>query len=196
MIITTPVTDYIPASLLTANGEIISRFTNNVVRYNLGNKGNIIVSQSPTSNLTNRSIIDALGTYFKGQGAGNYSIFEALALRDTGIHIGNDTRAAAGDQVITGVGFQPSVVIFSAADDVVGNQNWSIGFDDGTIHMILYCYENDTKVSVDVNESIGIVRDGGNFIMGLISAIGGDGFTITWSLTGVCTTDFIYLCLP
>ena len=138
----------------------------------------------------------ALDTYFKGQGAGVLPIYEKLALKDTGVKIGESTRDAGGDQVITGVGFQPSVVIFVAADAVAANRNWSIGFDDGTIHPRIYQYDNGTAMSWNAVGSISIRRGTMNKITGSISALGADGFTITWDLAGESSAEFIYLALP
>lgn len=137
-----------------------------------------------------------LDTYLKGQGAGELPIYEKMALRDTGVHIGNSTRDAAGDQAIAGVGFQPSIVIFLTTDHTTTNQNWSVGFDDGTVHQIMYRYENGTFVGEIDTASLRIFRAVTDLIYGSITTLGGDGFTITWSLIGACDCDFIYLCLP
>ena len=44
--------------------------------------------------------------------------------------------------------------------------------------------------------SIHILRDAGNHLEGVISAVGADGFTVTWSLTGACSVEVLVLCLP
>lgn len=116
-------------------------------------------------------------------------------LGGVGIHIGNDTRAAAGAQAITGVGFQPSVVIFLAVDTTSSNEHWSIGFSDGTTHNAIIAHSG-TDVVRSVGNCLSIMRGAGNLITGVISALGADGFTITWSLTGACGINYTYLCLP
>jgi len=112
------------------------------------------------------------------------------------IKIGSDTRSIIGDQIITGIGFRPSIVIFAAADAEPANKNWSIGFDDGITNYRVYQYDNGTAMSFNLVGSISIRRGTLNRITGSISALGPDGFTITWNLTGDCEAEFIYLCLP
>ena len=115
------------------------------------------------------------------------------------IHIGNGTKANSdGDQVITGVGFRPRIIIFfAAADD--GTQDLSWGFDDGTNHMCLYYGSDDTQ---NINSSYSItiahsVSSNPYVIRGYVSALSSDGFTITWSTVGYGNTArFTYLCLP
>ena len=138
-----------------------------------------------------------LDTVLKGQGAGVKPIFEKFALRDTGVHIGNGgTRSTDGDQVITGVGFQPSVIIFFAGDTTESFINFSIGFDDGTVHMALNIFGDVASQRINTVQSIDIDNGGGNRIKGEVSALGADGFTITWNLMGTRSVNFIYLCLP
>lgn len=137
-----------------------------------------------------------LDTYFKGQGAGELPIYEKLALRDTGVKIGNNTRDTAGAQVITGVGFQPSVVIFVATDSEMSNINISIGFDTQSQHGVIRIYRDATLVGSLSTASISIERGLSDSIRGAISTLGGDGFTITWTLVGTAGTTFYYLALP
>ena len=138
----------------------------------------------------------AVGNYLKSAGAGVAATFGKLALGDTGVHIGNSARTTAGDQVITGIGFQPSVVLFFAVDTTVGNINLSWGFDTLTSRALTEIRENGTKNSYTPGYSIEIYRDISNWLVGLVSAVGADGFTITWTLTGNCGANFIYCCLP
>lgn len=138
----------------------------------------------------------ALDTVLKGQGAGEKPIFEKPTLLDTGIHIGNDTRSTAGNQVITGVPFESSVVIFIATSDDLDSAILSIGFDNGTVHHCV-AIGHDGSISIDSNTmSIYIDVLGVNDIQGYISAMSADGFTITWALTGVAAASFKYLCFP
>ena len=138
-----------------------------------------------------------LDTYLKAQGVGVVPIYEKLALRDTGIHIGNGgTRSTDGNQVITGVGFQPSVIIFFAGDTTESFINFSVGFDNGTVHMALNIFSDAASQRINTAQSIDIDNGGGNRIKGYVSAIGADGFTITWNVLGTRSVNFIYLCLP
>ena len=132
-----------------------------------------------------------LDTVLKGQGAGVKPIFEKLVFK-----IGNDIRSTSGDQVITGVGFQPSVVIFIGSSASTGLVNWSIGFDDGTIAKCMLVGEDGSFIIQESDRSISLRKLVINQIKGYISSKSGDGFTITWFLTGTATVKYIYLCLP
>ena len=112
------------------------------------------------------------------------------------VKIGSNTRDAAGDQVITGVGFQSSVVLFLSVDAVGANQNWSIGFDNGIISHNIARQFDGTTVEQNSPYSLFVARGIGNKILGRISNIDSDNFTITWDLSGACVVDFVYLCLP
>ncbi len=137
-----------------------------------------------------------LDTYLKAQGAAD-PIFEKLALKDTGIKIGNNARTTSGDQVITGVGFQPSVIIFMGYDNSPNTaMNWSIGFDTLTERRSLYQYEMGTMLGSLGTRSLYIRKAAANNIYGLLSEMGADGFTITWTLTGTCSCSYMYVALP
>ena len=112
------------------------------------------------------------------------------------IKIGRSSRSTAGDQVIAGVGFRPSLIIFLALDDNITNQNWSIGFDDNSSPFALFRGYTGTQMELITASSLYIIRDAFNFLYGAISAISADGFTINWTLTGAANISFIYLCLP
>lgn len=174
MIITAPVTDYIRASILTTNGDMVLR----------------------GAAIPGRLASGAADLFLKAQGAGVIPVWETIALSDTGVHIGNAVRNTAGAQVITGVGFTSSIVIFFAVDGSGGQENLSNGADDGTVHNCVYYHSDGTAVSLSSTHSIHIEQGGGNSIIGLVSAIGGDGFTLTWTLAGVQATKFVYICLP
>lgn len=152
MQIIAPVTDYIPASILTTLNDIVVR------------------------------------------GAAGPERLAEVNWR--GCHIGNDTRNTAGDQVIAGVGFLPSVVIFLATDGDTTKKNISFGFDNGASHMCKFWKNDGINVASSLIKSIKIYQDAGNNMSGEITALGADGFTITWALAGVRQGLFIYLCLP
>ncbi len=138
----------------------------------------------------------ALDTYFKAQGAGVTSIFEKLALRDTGIHIGSAGYNSSGDQVIGGIPFKPSVVLFFCGDDAGNADNQSWGFDNGDEHRCIYRGEGGTLFNRVAAKSIYIRSGVGNMIEGYVSAIGANNFTITWTVTGARGASYVYLCLP
>lgn len=174
MIITAPVTDYIRASILTANGDMVLRGAADPGRLAAG----------------------AANLFLKAQGAGVIPVYEGIALSDTGIHIGDNTRAASGAQVITGVGFHSSVIIMLAKDTFAAASNLSWGWSDGTTDMCVYLSVDGASGGLNTTNIVYIDEGGGDIITGTISAIGGDGFTITWTVGGACAALFTYLCLP
>mgnify|MGYP001561194253 FL=1 len=114
--------------------------------------------------------------------------------------IGSFTRAGdivSGDQVITGVGFQPKYVIFLAFYSPYNQPVYSDGFDNVTSH---YCrYRTDSGIAINSGVSIKLMQPGNNaaYQTGYISAVSSDGFTITWTevQSGAGTLDMtiIYL---
>ncbi len=191
-----PVTDYIPASILTTRGDIIQRGAAQPERLPAGVFGMGYRSSGIGALLANLQLAGADGTYLKGTGMGANPNYRSLALRDTGVYIGWHTHSAGGADVITGVGFQASAVIFIVVDAVASNNNWSIGFDNGAVAIAMGRTSNGTLTTRYQNKSIYIFRDGGNYLEGVITAIGSDGFTITWSLAGACNVYCHYICLP
>ncbi len=196
MIITAPVTDYIPASLMIAGGDMVRRGAAIPARLARPGPYSLLLGLTHDAFPQWRSAEAAAQLLFKSKGAGNEPVFEALALRDTGIHIGGGTQNAAGPQVIAGVGFQSSIVLFLFSDDVALNLNWGIGFDDGTVRNCVYSRLNGTESRVATDRSMCIRRGAGDAIFGDITAIGADGFTFNWTLVGAAVVDFSYLCLP
>lgn len=196
MQLTAPVTDYIRASMLTTRGDMVLRGVTVPERMARNATWSFLCSNVNPAYPQWRSLEQTAGLYYKARGAGELPLFEPLSLSDGGIWTGIGTRNAGGDQVIAGVGFQPSVVFFLACDDVEANMNWSVGFDKLTSFANLNCKENNSKINVETTRSIYISRGAGNFLQGSISAFGADGFTIDWVIGGACVVDYVYLCLP
>jgi len=117
-------------------------------------------------------------------------------LISSGVKIGNNTRSTAGDQIISGVGFQSSVILFLAIDSIEANPNASWGVDNGVIHMSIGIFENGIKQLLSTDYSIYVSLTDIERIYGYVSAVGSDGFTITWAKVGARAADFIYICLP
>lgn len=95
-----------------------------------------------------------------------------------------DISVASGTQAITGLGFQPSSVIFFA--NIPDTATMSVGLDDGTNH---YKVTNEHGATATLwysgsADSITLILTGANYYTGLISALGADGFTVTWTKTG------------
>ncbi len=196
MNITAPVTDYVRASLLTTAGDMLRRGPINLERVArpgfLGYLGGYNGDASPVY----RDLTGIDGSYYVSQGVGVWPIWETLKLRDTGVHIANSMRNAGGDQVITGVGFECSIIIFIVSDNTPANLHWSIGFTNGTADMVLMHSASVPETRRDTSYCMYIQRGGGNELKAVVNTIGADGFTITWTLAGACAADFIYLCLP
>ena len=96
-----------------------------------------------------------------------------------------DTATASGDQAITGVGFKPSNAIFIATvNDSAGRM--SIGLDNGTAKLTMIDYYNTTANTYYIVNTKSIYIDDGAGVRysGLISALGADGCTITWTREG------------
>ena len=109
--------------------------------------------------------------------------------------IGNFTRDAAGDQVISGLGFEPTVVIFFCYGEGGTHQIQSSGFDDSVTRKCVYFRGDVVDVAETSTNSICAFKDASNRILGFISAKGADGFTVTWTLTGTMTAFVSYLAI-
>jgi len=169
-----PVTDYIPASILTTLGDIPVR-------------GAVLPERLAGA------IADL---YLKSQGVGALPIYEALHLENTGVYIEEGSRNTAGAETFNGVGFQPSAIIFLAVDDTGGNLNWSVGFSTPASDHCIAMRANGTIVSQYNIYCIMINRDGANLISGTVVAWNADGFNISWAENGACVVDYTFLCLP
>lgn len=95
-----------------------------------------------------------------------------------------DLSIASGTQTITGLGFQPSLVIFLA--NLGTNAATSIGVDNSS--SVFSVYNNHNAVANawnnTINFSLNIILSGANFQQGKITSFTSDGFVITWTKTG------------
>ena len=106
----------------------------------------------------------------------------------TEIKIGTFTRGASvasGTQEITGVGFQPDVVIFLMAR-TAANVEMSIGFSDAVND---FCLQHDQAANPDDFEAnttacINYVNTVGNEYQGTVQSMDSDGFTMDWTRVG------------
>jgi len=191
-----PVTDYIPASLLTTNGDTVIRGATLPERLARAGSTSYLQSHNVAGQPEWRGVAGIAGKYLRAMGAGSFPDLQYMALRDTGIFIGEGTHSTAEVDVHTGVGFQPSVVLFFAVDADFASLNRSVGFDDGTVHMCIFVYNDNTGNNIKNTHSIYIDKVGDNHFEGVISAFSGDGFSITWTKTGNAGAKYTYLCLP
>lgn len=97
-----------------------------------------------------------------------------------------DTSLASGAQAVTGVGFTPRVVIFLSGL-VTGTAQISMGMDDGTTPSCLYNNQNSSVNTwgLGITFSIEFIQSGTADYQGKITSFGADGFTVTWTKTGV-----------
>ena len=116
------------------------------------------------------------------------STFNAIGTRK---YIGNTTRAmdaATGSASITGVGFQPDLVIFNAAySSVATESNYSWGQDDATTANLSYLFISGATNGGGVNTTNSLFLadgDGSNYQIGKISSMDSGGFTISWTKNG------------
>ena len=196
MRVSAPVTDYIRASTMNTPGDLAVRGALVPERLATGAVNTFFRGQGAGVIPAYDNLGEVLDTYLKAQGVGVDPIFEKLALRDTGIKIGQTNRDSAGDQPVWGVGFMPSAIVFLANDGVTAQTNLSVGFDDGTVHMVMSLYNNGAAVRFEASYSIFLQKDASNRLIAYVNALGADGFTIHWVLVGAQDVHLTYLCLP
>lgn len=173
MRIIAPVTDYIPASILTTKGDIPVR-------------GDAIPE---------RLAAGALNYLLHGQGAGAVPSYDEGLLRATGVKIDKDYYAATGTYAWTGVGFKPSLIAFLAVQGLANYDHFSVGFDSLTEHGCIYLDQSGQYIYSN-SYSIVLVKDGSNGITGVVTALGSDGFSVTFAETGTMRANFVYICFP
>jgi hypothetical protein len=126
------------------------------------------------------------GQYFKTNGAAANPAWATLPSDTTSYKVGTftrDTATASGTQAITGVGFQPTNVIFFMDEDASAEASW--GMDNGTTASSVFA--QSTGAWNRAASSIYDYEGGGVNYSGVISAFGADGFTITWTRTSTPT---------
>lgn len=99
-----------------------------------------------------------------------------------------DTATASGTQAVSGVGFQPTGIIFAYA--VPGAIRAGIGFSSGTSNNVGIYDDGNTAAGtwgILTANAIYLESGGGNNYTGKILTFGVDGFTMTWTRTGVPT---------
>ncbi len=106
-----------------------------------------------------------------------------------------DTAVATGTQAITGLGFKPSHVIFLVSTS--NTAQVSIGFDSGSL---AYCVQNKQGVAadtwgIDTTYSILLFQTDVKYYAGKLTALGSDGFTVSWvkegDKTGTATISYM-----
>ena len=98
-----------------------------------------------------------------------------------------DISTADGTQAVTGVGFQPTHIIFKGNVNAVAG-GFSVGFDDGTARRTSAADGSNASTFIDGHSTYDIsilCRDvagvSGASYEGKASSLDADGFTITWN---------------
>lgn len=128
------------------------------------------------------------GYFLKTNGAGaspSWAIAGDMFYSDTRFNCGNfsQTISSSTDVAITGVGFKPVFVDFTAntSGGVFYGACW--GFDDGTSPTCVFT--KSTSFENSSNRSIVIANtDNSADLLGSIKTLDSNGFTIQWSKTG------------
>jgi len=167
------ITDYIMKSILTTHGDLVVR----------------------GAALPERLAAVALGQVLKSAGVGAKPAWGVPKLEDGLFAMGSFSRSTAGDEVVTGVGFQPSLVVFFTSDATATNMNSSIGFDTGTLQKGQTVRSNHTEIVNISGYSINMYRGGVNYIQGEITTKSADGFTVTFTLAGTASAVVSWLAI-
>lgn len=166
----------IASSILTTQGDLLIRGASALARLGIGTSG----------------------YYLKSQGAGANPTWAAVP--GASAKIGSVSRAGAtanGAVAYTGVGFTPKAIIFmqSARGDATWYNPLSIGCDTQTSRFCLYQTSGEPKMQPSDSYSIywsGEKSESSATQSGYVSAVGSDGFTITWAKTSTPADITVY----
>lgn len=105
-----------------------------------------------------------------------------------------DLSTATGDQAITGVGFQPSMIIAFAAVETSTQAFW--GMSDGTTDKGVYSNKGGTADNFGSADGVAFFQvSSGNQNTATLKTFDTDGFTLTWTklgtITGIATVNYI-----
>lgn len=106
-----------------------------------------------------------------------------------------DITAITGNVSYTGVGFQPSCIIFLAT--ITGNLA-SIGMSDGTLQRCIKANDSNQAL-VSITHALNCVSAAVAGQTGVVASMDTDGFTITWTkfgAPGAGTINVMAVCIP
>lgn len=167
------ITDYIRRSLLTTLGDMVVR----------------------GAALPERLVAVAVGQVLKSGGVGALPAWGKPSISDCQWDIRSFALASSGDVVIADMTFTPKLFILLARDNTPANLNQSWGFDDATNHQCIRTQDNNTLQGIITDHSYSIRRDVNNYISGEVTAVAGNGFTVTSTEVGTCAIDVIVLAI-
>ncbi len=125
-----------------------------------------------------------------GQAAEDFAIFDGTNWVSKGgtekVFTGSfsrDVSVASGTQAVSGLGFKPSYILFTASNAPAG---MSVGHDNGTIQNCIFERTGTGTSDWSSSDSYSIIYDKatGDTYSGLIQSLDSDGFTITWTKAG------------
>ena len=92
---------------------------------------------------------------------------------------------ATGTQAVTGVGFEPTSVIFFSNQNVSAQYETSWGLDDGTTALAVATWQpSGAGVFSGTAKSIASFQSGTAYMVGKVNSFDADGFTIGFTKTG------------
>jgi len=137
----------------------------------------------------------AVGQVLKSAGVGAKPAWGFPSLSGGKYALGNIARNTSGDEVVSGLGFEPVIFIFLCCHTTSILLNFSWGFDIVTTRRCIYVFDSMTETGLTNSYSIYIKQTAANQIAGLVSDTGVDGFTVTFTLTGVSNAQCTWLAI-
>lgn len=108
-----------------------------------------------------------------------------------------DMTAASGNVAYTGVGFQPRAIIALAMINLTKMACWGIG--DSSLEERCFYYWETGLDQYSYDAALVRIQPGAGVAQAaVIASMGSDGFTLTWTKTGVPganTLQLMFLCL-
>ena len=92
-----------------------------------------------------------------------------------------DMSTASGTQVITGLGFMPSLIIFFGASDGSGAGQASFGYAAGAVQNAIFYRLSDKTWTLRENVCAEYDTNGTDIYTGKVNSYDTDGFTIGWT---------------
>lgn len=96
------------------------------------------------------------------------------------------TRNTAGIETISGLAFTPVLIYFQSGDGMLAWANISVAVTMTTFNFLIGITDDGTMSRRSATRCVYIRRDVGNNIQGELTGFTADGFTINFTLAGVC----------
>jgi hypothetical protein len=156
------------------------------VRYNVSDR-NVYTANGVTTGVITEFDPGSNPASTHSRGNRHFTVNSPIGTTVTG-NISKNIADATGDQVITGLGFRPVYIEFDGILSSVGNAN-ARGYTDCTdvtpASRGVYYYNAGTQwAEAGANTTLVFRTAAGDIMSGVVTAVGHDGFTITWTKTG------------